>query len=220
MELDELKSEWNSLNMRLNEVSLSTIQLGKALRKSRLTSLKSRLLAQPIVDLGGNIIAAMILGGLMVREWGHPTTFVPVLLLHICVIGLIATAIGQIVRISEMSALQPVVQLLAQLAQIKKLRLKTLRAILFAAPLLWAPLMTVSVRALLGIDLCQTAPSYVAATYGFGLCFLFGAVWVSHWFGPKLSRNRLLSTLVDTFAGQDIVRAESELAELQILLAE
>ncbi len=212
MELDDLKSAWQSLDRQLqrqNSLKLDELRerkLGKArgsLRPLFWGQVAQILFALPFVALAGLLWstepqgAAVIAAGVAVHAYG---------VLTIIAAGVVLGQLGKI----DYSA--PVLDIQTQLARVRTLYVRSG----MVAGLPWWFLWIVVLMALAGlgdVDLLATQPALVWSALGIGAAGLLGTWWFHRW-ARRPERAAFGRRMDDSLTGGSLRRAQAQLDEI------
>ncbi len=218
MELDELKTAWQTLDKRLqlhNALALQNYRdarLDKARRglhpllwgqtvQMLLIGLPFVLLAACLWIRTGTSVQPLpwttLVAGIFVQAYG-----VAAIALAGCTIGLIRTIDYSV----------PVLAIQKQLAKLR--RFYIINGMIVGLPwwLMWVPVLMV-LCGLGGVDLYARAPSVVWIGLGIGIAGLLGTWWFHRW-SRQPRRARLGKRLDDSVAGSSIRKAQALLDEI------
>lgn len=204
MELDDLKSAWQSLDRRL--------ALDHALRLDELRERKSGHARSSLRPLFWGQIAQILFGIVVlmlgVSTWVHhrDTTalFVSGVVLHVYGVLTIIAA-GQtlhLIRCIDYSA--PVLDIQRRLLRLRRWYVGAGMAIGLSWALLWIPFLTCLTK----VDIWAHAPSVIWIGGGIGLAILIGVVVLEAWL-RRPGREHLARAASDSAAGRSIVRAQA-----------
>ena len=212
MELDDLKSAWNTLDERLQRQHALQLHL---LRQAGTAKMKSGL--RPL--FWGQIV--QILFGLLfvllaAKFWGTQPT-----LPHLIAAGVVVHAYGVAtivvagITLGLMRGIDYTAPVLAIQKQLARLRVHYIRSGMIAGLpwwFMWVPLLMV-LSGLAGVDLYARAPSMVWIGLGIGATGLLATFWFHRW-SRHPRRAALGERLDDAAAGGSLRRARAHLEEL------
>lgn len=216
MELDDLKQRWVEYDAKLEKsIRLNT----RLLRESGLARVDAAL--KPLsrgIALEGilNLPAVLLLGSFLGDHISEPRFAAPAALLLACSIAILNAGIRQFVTLRTLDYGAPVLAIQKRLAALRVSRIRTTKWILLAAPLLWTPLLIVSIKGLLGVDpYAFLEGKWLAANLLFGLVFLVGMLWLSQHLAGRWERSRVVRGLANAIAGHGLVAASGALDEIE-----
>ena len=207
-----MKELWKQSNrslegsMRLNVLLLQQRDLRKAE-----TSLR-RLTGGIAFELIVNAIGIALLWSIHRRS--HPRSrFVdPAVMLDVYAIGARhrrRTATG---GVAGLDYDEPVVAIQKRLEGLRLMRIRTTLGTLLFAPLMWLPLLIVTLRGVFGVDVYAAASAtWLTANVLFGLAVIPLAVIVARRYGPRLARFTPMRRFADAIAGESLAQARDSL---------
>ncbi len=213
MELDELKSAWQSLDRRLAQQNSLNLQL---FRDSKLDQARARL--RPLH--WGQIIQ-IIAGALLILM---ATTFWTQHreVTHLLIAGLIVHAYGVLMivlgartlwLVNQIDYAAPVIAIQKQLAQLRGFYI--LNGLWAGLPwwLLWMPFMMMFFMGAFGADVYANAPSVIYGGAAVGIVGLLATWWLHRW-SRDPRRPRLAKFVHDSVTGASLRRAQAQLDEI------
>jgi len=215
MDLDELKQQWAEHDRKL-EANLSlTRRLLTATKLNRTRSALQRMALFLAFEAAAALAVILLLGSFIGDHITAVRFVIPAVVLDIFQIATLIVLVHQIRIALHVDYSQPIVKIQAQLESLRILSIRTLLWTLVAAPLLWAPLLIVGLKAFLGLDAYTLfSPAYLLANVGVGLAVVFLAIWISKRFGHRMSRSPILQQVMRTLAGYNLNLAAGYLAAL------
>jgi len=213
MELDELKSAWQSLDQRLETSNRLQLQ---AFRERKLDQLDRRL--RPLF---WGQVAQIVLGALVILpaanfwagqlpEWSMTLSG---LVLHVYGVALIITAGVTLSRMNAIDHAAPVMALQKQLGSLRHFRIRS--GLWAGLPwwFLWMPIMAVLVKSGTGVNMYESAP----------LVFVFGAIigalglavtWAFHRWSLNPKHPHRAKAVEDSVTGKSLRSAQAVLDEI------
>jgi len=206
MELDELKANWKSIDLRVTQLE----------RKQTLKPAGNRLKLEPIFELIVGALTAVWTGNLLANNFSRilsaPWTAVPALLLDALAIFTISLSIRQLSVISSFDYSGSVVQMQRKVAQMRAMRVRSTRVTFLAGLPLWMIFPTVAGQAIFGIDFVRAVSApWIFSNVIFGVILVAVIVFTARRSGE---RSRFFRWVDNVFAGAAIVEAEARLAEV------
>ncbi|MCG8352075.1 MAG: hypothetical protein MI924_30280 [Chloroflexales bacterium] len=205
MDLDALKQSWNEYDrkldasLRLNRKLLRDIGLNKvetALQR------KSRSIA---VELGVNTVILILLGMFIAEHITELRFLAPALVLHLFAILDTSVLVRQLIMLRSIDYESPVVAIQKQVELVRIQRLKTTKWILILSPLLWTPLLVVSMKGLFEVDAYAVlSMTWLALNLLFGLAFIPLMIWVARRYADRMQRSPVLQGLMNDIAGRNL----------------
>lgn len=180
MELEDLKRSWEENDRKLDaNIRLNTRLLHESVLDKAETALRrlSRLLA---LELLLNLGVTIALGSFLAEHAAQARFLLPAAALDLCAIALIIAGIRQLAAIAKVDYSAPVVAIQKRLESLRVERLRAAKWTLLLAPLLWTPLLVVSLEGVLGVDAYAIfGAGWLAANLLFGLLVIALAVGIS-----------------------------------------
>ena len=210
MELDELKSAWQTLDRRLDQHDRINLLL---LTEQRVAKARSRL--RPLIF--GQIV--QILGGMLmialgVSVWSShrevPGLLICGLIIHVYGVVTIIVAgitLGMIAAINDAA---PVVEIQKRLARLRTFYIRGGMAIGLAWWLMWIPFVAVFFNWLAGVNFLERAPSVTMIGLVIGVVGLL-VTWLFHRWAHNPQRPRLAKFLDNSMTGSSLRKAREEL---------
>jgi hypothetical protein len=216
MDLDEMRKIWSAqeakldASLRLNARLLSTLGL------ERVQPALHRLRRQLSLELALNLAATVLLGAFWGSEWGAWRFVIPGALLHLCAVLLVVSTGRQMAMAWDIDPGAPVAEAQRKLGALRVLRVRTTQMVLLAAPALWVPVLTVALRALLGVDAYAVLDgTWIAANVLFGLTLIPLALWAARRYAGRLQGSPLLQRLMEDLVGHSLNAAMRSLRQAQ-----
>ena len=145
----------------------------------------------------------------------------PAAALHLGAILTLGLAARQLVALGQIDYAGPVVAVQRRLAELRVVRARSNRWLLFSAPLLWALLIVVVPHGLVGLDVYRSfGLPWVVANLVFGLAILGAAAWVSRRFPAASQKSVFLRWLGDDLTGRRVAVASEFLDDIMAFEAE
>lgn len=213
MELDDLKAAWMRNDERLDDLLVVNRQLLRGSRMKRVHSSLTQLGRGIVATLIMDVTALILVGSFLGDHSGNAKLFLPALALHLAAIASLAATIRQLLLVRSIDGTAPVVDIQKTLLQLRTLRIRTTKWTFMIAPLLWVPLLIVSLR-VLGIDpYAVLSAKWLVANVIFGVVFL-GAVWtISRRYAGGF-RSPFMQRLMDDIAGRSLLAASQDARDL------
>lgn len=178
MELNELQNAWNTLATRLDRLDAQELA---ARQQTRRTSMRARLRgvsAWLAVQLLAGLAVVLWAGSHGFDHWGQTHLVVCAVAVHLYGIGLIGGATAQLVALQRVAYQGPVIEVQAQLEQVRRARVLQERVLLLAGCALWVPVGLLLLHGL-GVDVWLRSPGAVWANLGVAMAMAAGlAVWM------------------------------------------
>ncbi|HVR41572.1 MAG TPA: hypothetical protein VMU84_20925, partial [Thermoanaerobaculia bacterium] len=204
MELDELKHRWAEYDRKLD----ASIRLNTALlRESTLHkagSALNRLSLLLAIELVINFALVLLLGSFIGDHLGELRFVVPAAFLHVCTLALIATAIQQLVTLRTLDFDAPVIEIQKKLESLRVKRIQITKWVLLLAPLLWTPLVIVSLKMLFDFD-AYALQTWLIANLLFGVAVIPLMLLVSKRYADRFRGSPVMRRLMDDIAGRNLI---------------
>lgn len=218
MELDDLKRLWEEQNQKLDaNIQLSARLLNRSALDKAEPALR-RLFRWLWIELAINLVVASWVGSFLARHLQEPRFLVPAAALHLSVIALIIAGVRQLVAINSVDYGAPVLAIQNRLESLRVERIRATMWTLLVAPLLWTPLLIVTLKGLFGLDAyAALGPGFLTANLLFGLLLIALALWISERYAGRMGRIPWVQRLMRDIAGHNLTAAERFLASLREL---
>jgi hypothetical protein len=213
MELDDLKSAWQTLDRRLDAQAALNLHIFKdgKLDKAR-RGLRPLVWGQAFQMLCG---VALIL--ISVSFWSSHLDIAHLLLagLLVHVYGVLMIIFGGVTLslIDRIDYAAPVLAIQKQLGQLRRFYIRTNIGLGLAWWFLWMPLMMMLFMSAFGADLYANAPSVIFSGTAIGAVGLLLTWWFHRW-SRHPSRPQMAKTVEDSVAGGSLNRAQRVLNEI------
>ncbi len=221
MDLDDLKQRWAEqdrkldASLRLNNRLLQASALSRA--ETPLRRLSLLLWAELVLDL----ILVLWLGSFLAEHVSEARFLIPAAVLHLFVIALGGAGVYQLVAIRALDHGKPIVEIQKSLEALRIQRIRATMLVLLAAPLLWIPLLIVTLKGWLGIDAYVVFDGgWLVANVLFGLAVIPLAVWLSRRYASRMERSPRVQRLLRDLAGHNLNAALGFLERLEEFEAE
>jgi hypothetical protein len=136
--------------------------------------------------------------------------------LDLYALAILAAGIAQYVSVAQMKYDVPVAAIARALDKAKLLRARTALWTIVLAPLMWTPLIIVTLRALGGIDTISAfGPWWVAANLAFGFAVLAAALVIARRGRSKAASSSLFGRAMDVLSGRPMRMAAEQLEALR-----
>jgi hypothetical protein len=221
MTLDDLREELRASDARAEKsVRLNATKLReKGLRKA--SSAMRRLQAWLWAELLLSAVAVLWLGSFEAAHWREPKLSFAALPLHVVAVGHVVFGAFQLVAVRRLDFGAPVVAIQRELEGLRAGRIRMTKWTLLLGPLLWVPLLVVTLEGLFGIDAYAVFDhAWLVTNLLFGVAFAPAMVWLSRRFGDRFCGSPLLQRLLRDLAGYNLAVAQAFLGELARFEAE
>jgi hypothetical protein len=161
MELDDLKSSWQTLDRRVSQLT--------ALNLALITDLQRRKARWRLLPVFASALLSVAVGGWLVgvfaRFWlahlGTPSAVVAGVTLQAASTGVVVIGVVQLLIVTRINFAQPVVAMQRYLALLQAWEARSFHWTWLGAWLLWPALLVAGAMALAGVDLWERAPGVV-----------------------------------------------------------
>jgi hypothetical protein len=210
MTLEEMQNRWRELDRRLDAATAPAIG---DLRSARSVAMKQRWALG--IDIAIHIVVAIAIGIFMVKQASEVPLLLSAASLHVFVVGLLISSVRQLVRMSRIDWAGAVTSAQEQVEGTRLLRIRTTKWALTLAPLLWVPLLAVTAKVLVDMNIYAALPSrWLIANFVFGVAFLGIVIFTSKHWGDRFSGRTWFDRLMDDVAGRSLARTSKFLREL------
>ncbi len=214
MNLDDLRASYQALDAKLDvglQISLRALQ-----REVESRARRERWLRLP--SLLVNALALVWLGSFAYDQRHDGRYLTAGLVLLVSVAALLATTIQELVALAAIDPAAPVVDAQRRLATLRHQRIRTTQAVFAGACLLWALVVVVLPRGLLGLDLfALLGYRWLVANALFGLAMIPIVLYATRFFAARYRDRPWLQQLHDDLEGTNLRatrRLLDDLAEL------
>jgi hypothetical protein len=212
MELDELKSAWQRLDQRVEEIAALTRRswTGTVTRRARWRL--APMLLGSVLNIIAGLIFAVMCGAFWSAHLDKPGVVVAGMTLHLASIGLVVIGAVRLALILQVDYTQPVLEIQRSLAKLQQWETRSFLVAWLGSWLVVTAAMMIAVAALTGFDLWQIAPSYVLMALAVSLAGGL-APWLLHRWAQR--RGGRLAAWFDAFMlNHNIARASAAIAEI------
>jgi hypothetical protein len=204
MELDKLEKAWQSMGARLDAQAL---ELREFRRVGIVDAARSRLRLMTAGQWAQLAIGLLIVSWAGGYWWDHmdqPHLVVYGVGVHLYGIALVVVSALQLTQLLRIDYRKPVLEVQRALVALRRLRVRSERALLVLGFVAWVPLLFIALRAL-GIDVWLRSPANVLSNLGVGIVLAGLVFWLTHRFRDRFERDA---------TGRSLREAEAELAAL------
>jgi hypothetical protein len=212
MELDELKTSWQRLDRRVNELT--------AINRKLLTETISRkarwrlapVLIGAVLNIAIGAWFALAWGGFWTAHLDKPAVAIAGIALHLASIGLIVIGVVRLSLVLHIDYTQPVVTIQRALARLQEFEARSFHAVWFACWVLVPAALVAIVMGFAGINLWERASGYLLAN--FVVCLAGGlAPPLLHYWARRHSGK--VAARIDAFLlSHSIARAKAAIDEI------
>lgn len=215
MNFETLQAQWAAQNEKL----AASLKISRALlresRTNKAASALQRLSRGVVAELIVDAISAMLLIAFIGNHLNAPAFLAPAVVLLITALVHFAFDIYQLVTLREIDFSGPVLNIQHKLARLKVVRIQVTKWTWWIAPLLWVPLLIVSLKGMLGVNAYTTFDaSWLIVNVLFGLAVIPLMIWASKRFADRMNRSPRMQRMMDDIAGHDLIAATTFLNEV------
>ena len=217
MNLDDIKAQWQEHDTKLERL----LKLNaSAVRELKLTATRSslrRLGSGIVLELVISVAALLLLGGFMASHVRQPEYLIPALALHLGTIAYAGACIRQLTIVGSLELDGPVVTVQKALERVRIVRIQMTKWTFALALVLWLPLLIVSMKGLVGVDLYRIFGeigarhsdlfNWLIANALFGVAGFVAILWISRRFEGRFDRSPFVKSLLDDIAGRSLTSA-------------
>lgn len=216
MELEEIRDLWAQRNRELEaSTRLNTALLQQWNLRAAGTAMK-RFGRGVWLELIVNAIGLMLIGSFAADHVHEPRFLVPAVAIGVYAIVLLIACARQLADAGALDYDEPVVAIQQSLERLRIRRIRlTLWTLLFA-PLMWLPLLIVTLRGIFGVDAYTAlSPSWLVANTLFGFAVIPSAIFLARRYGSRLAAYTPMRRLADQIAGCSLSSALESLDALR-----
>lgn len=213
MELDDMKTAWQTLDRRLGQQHALNLHLLRETRLDRMRAGLRALKSNQILQLVAGLVAALVIGRYWIPRADEPVVLASGLLLHAYTLMIAAFAARDLVLLSRVDASEPVVSIQKRLAELRAWRLRSARWFMIAGCLMWVPLVALLFHRA-GLDLWRHRPGFLAMLVASGVACL-GLAWGLATWSRRPGRVRLRRFVEASAVGRGIADAQAALDEIE-----
>ena len=181
----------------------------------RTSSALDRLFRSILVELLINVAAIGLLGLFMANHIGEPEFLAPAIVLDLFAISLIVDGGRQLAALGSVDYSAPIVVIQKKLETLRIQRIRTAKWTLLLAPLLWMPLLIVTLEGVFGVNAyAELDRGWLAVNLLTSVAVIPLMVWASRRYADRLQRSPLVKRLMNDLAGRNLRKAEAFLEKL------
>ena len=215
MELQDLKDRWNDYDRKLEASLRMNTRVLRELGLGRVDSSLRRLTRVIVFELLMGVLTAVLLGGFIASHLGEMRFLAPAVALDLFAIYFIGWSIRQWVALAGLDYGESVVEIQRKLELLRIDRIRMTKWVFLLSPLLWTPLLIVSLEGFLGLDAYAILDAgWLAANLLFGLAVVALALWISRRYADRLQGSPLARRLADALADRSLDDAAGFLGAL------
>jgi hypothetical protein len=214
MNLEELQARWADQDrklqssLRLNGLLLREARLDKA--STALNRLRRSIVWELLINL-----AAIVLLGLFMGSYPQVQFLVPAIALDLMAIALVISAARQLAALGSIDYSEPVLAIQKRLETLRMERIRTTMWALLLSPLLWVPLLLVTMQGVFQVNPYENLdPTWLAVNLLVGAAVIPVMLWVSRRYADRLQRSPVVQRLMNDIAGRNLSAAAGFLDSL------
>lgn len=216
MELQELKNIWHQHDEKLDKQVQINMYLLKKIELDKTRSAVRKLMVGPILGIISGALAQILLGLFIFEHFSSLAYAGPALLLDLCAVLLVISNAVQLSIIDKIDYGAPVVTIQQNLEKLRMHRVRYTTMLKLSGPLLWLPVVIVTVKGCYGFDLFyHFDPTWIASQYAFGLVILALGIWLAKRYNHGQISRPWLKKLMDDMAGRNLAVAIASLKEIE-----
>ena len=214
MTLDDMQARWAEYDRKLEAAPIAAAAHIRALDRAKSTTQRFR--AAIAGGVAANAVLAMCFGLFIARHIGEIKWVAPALLLDLGVAVLLIRGIQQLILLSGRDLGESIVDAQRRIESLRTLRVQTNRWTLALAPLLWVPLLIVSLKGLLGVNAYEAfSGGWFVANMLLGIALIPFTMWLSKRFGDRFHDAGWLKRVMDDVSGRSQASAAKFASELE-----
>jgi len=215
MEFDDLKKQWEGLDAKLD----AAMRLNRRVLDERVLSKTGRAMTRLgwllALELALGIVAVLLTGSFVADHIREPRYLAPGLVLHGFVIAQIGVLVRQLAMTRQIDYAAPLVEIQKRIESLEIFNIRTFVWTLIASPLLWAALLIVVPKGIVGIDVyAELGLKYIVANVVLGLALIAVGLLVSRRYADRFSGSPLGRKVMRGLAGYNLTAARRHLASL------
>lgn len=215
MQLDDFKTHWDTYDRKLNKNWQLSLALLRQTRWQQTRSALQKLALGAWVELFLGLATAMVLGGFIAAHFTQWQFLLPAVALHVFTISQIVFNGYQVATLQEIKFDAPILLSQKRLANLRRWRIRATLGAFVIAPLLWVPLLIVSVKGLLGLNLYAVlSPAWLVVNVLFGAAVIPLTLWVARRYRARWQNSPRVQQFLDDVAGRSLKEANAFLQEL------
>ena len=213
MKFEELESRWADFDRSLDGVAAELHKRVDAIDAAKSTV--RRLTRQVASGVAINALLAIALGLFCARHLGEPQFLIPGVIIDLCVIALLIRGVHQLISLRATDFGSTVIESQRRIETLRLSRIQTNRWTLILAPLMWTPLLIVTLKGVFGLDSYATfETSWFIANTAVGIALTPLLMWISKRFGNRFHEATFAKQLLEDLVGRSRARTAAFLDQL------
>jgi hypothetical protein len=214
MELDDLKSAWQTLDRRLDQQSALSLHLFKRATLERMDSALRPLYWGQIVQILFGIVVAALAASFWMQHRDVPHLLSIGLLMHVYGVVTIIFAGVTLSHIKRIEYAAPVVAIQKQLAQLRRTYVINGMSVGLPWWVLWVPAVQMLLMSAFDADLYTNLQGWIWSFYASGVIGML-ATWLLQRWTRDPRRARVAQFIDDTVTGRSLRNAQRTLDEIE-----
>ena len=211
---DEIKTRWTAYDKELQNSLQLNIRLLNGWQKAN--SALQGLLRSVIIEMSIGIVTISVLGSFLFDHFSEMTFFIPALVLDLFTIFQVVFAGYQFATLREIDFSMPILVSQKKLATLRRQRIQVMMWTLILSPLLWVPLLIVTLKGLLGLNVYELFnTTWLLTNVLFGVAVILLMIWLSRYLAPRCQGSSVIEQLKDGVAGHELSEMNSFLESLR-----
>jgi hypothetical protein len=216
MDIEDLQRLWEEQNRKLDaSLRLNTRVLHQSVLH-RAEAATRRLSWLLLFELPLDAILLFGLGSFIAGHVTDARFLIPAVALHLYVIVLASSSVRQVIALRGIDYSTPIVEIQKRLGALQVERIRVTKWVFLSAPLVWTPLLIVSLKGLLGVDpYAIFSGAWLAANLLVGVAVILLAVWISRRYADRMKRSPFIQRLMRDLAGHNLNAALGFMGSLE-----
>jgi hypothetical protein len=217
VELDDARALWSAYGTKLEAQSRAIAHLARTSAAGAAETAIGRLTRGVRVEVALNVLAVVLLGSFLGIHIAEPATALATIALDIFAIAMLVASVAQAVLLARIRYDGPLFNVTQAFDRVRAIRARATFWTLVTAPLAWAPLAVVAIRAIGGPDALSASGiwSWVAANAAFGIAVLVAAVVLARRYLAGGGGDARLVRVANVLTGASFRAAREKLAALR-----
>jgi hypothetical protein len=213
MELDDIKSAWQTLDRRLERDNAIHFELYRDRRLDKARSSLRPLFWGQILQIVFGVVFILLAATLWITQPGAVPVIAAGVVVHAYGIACIVLAGIALAHIRSIDYAESVMDIQTHLARLRRIYILSGMIAGLSWWFLWVPILMV-LAGMGGADLYARAPSMVWTGLGVGAAGLLATAWFHRW-SRSAKRPRLASAVEKAVTGASLLRAQAQIDELK-----
>jgi hypothetical protein len=212
MELEELKTAWQEMELRLERTEALNRKLVADVQADKARSALRWFGWAQAIELAFWFALVIFVAPFWIAHRGTPHFLVSGLVLHLYGVAAICLAVAQLLQYARVHYAGPVLDVQKRVAELHRLR--ATGTLLLGLPwcLLWVPLVIVAAKDWFDIDIYS--PRWTVTSLGFGLAVMLAMLFYARRQLDRRAGAERRRRILDNLAGCSLTRAQRHLDEV------